>query len=46
MSIATYCPYSEEKDNCKYEIYDGQPKYDKYSTCKCERKYRVKANLV
>ena len=33
MSIATYCPYSKERENCKYEIYDGQPKYDKCSTC-------------
>lgn len=33
MSIATYCPYSEERENCKYEIYDGQPRYDKCSTC-------------
>ena len=28
MSIATYCPYSGERENCKYKIYDGQPKYD------------------
>ena len=40
MSIATYCPYSEERENCKYEIYDGQPKYDKCSTCK----YRTKVS--
>ena len=33
MSIATYCPYSKLRENCKYEIYDGQPKYDKCSTC-------------
>ena len=39
MSIATYCPYSEERENCKYEIYDGQPKYDKCSTC---NQYRTK----
>lgn len=41
MSIATYCPYSEERENCKYEIYDGQPKYDKCSTC---NRYRTKVS--
>ena len=45
MSIATYCPYSEEKDNCKYEIYDGQPKYDKYSTCKYKTKVSGESEL-
>ena len=45
MSIATYCPYSEERENCKYEIYDGQPKYDKCSTCKFKTKVSSESKL-
>ena len=33
MSIATYGPYSKLREDCKYEIYEGHPKYDKYPTC-------------
>ena len=40
MSIAHYCPYSKLRENCKYEIYEGHPKYDKCPTCK----YRTKVS--
>lgn len=33
MSIAKCCPYSDEKENCKFEIYSGHPRFDKCSTC-------------
>lgn len=33
MSIARCCPYSDEKENCKFEIYSGFPRFDKCSTC-------------
>lgn len=33
MGIVNHCPYIEEKENCKFEIYDGQPRFDKCSTC-------------
>lgn len=33
MSITRPCPYSEEKEFCKYETYRGQPRFDKCSTC-------------
>ena len=33
MAIATYCPYSKLREDCKYETYYGQPRYDKCSTC-------------
>lgn len=29
MSIARDCPYSEEQEHCKYEIYSGQPRFEK-----------------
>ena len=38
MSIANYCPYSKERDYCKYEIYEGHPRYDKCPTCKYKTK--------
>ena len=41
MSIATYYPYSKLRENCKYEIYEGQPRYDKCSTCS---RYRTKVS--
>lgn len=33
MSIVQCCPYSEEQENCKFEKYYGQPRFDKCSTC-------------
>lgn len=33
MSIAKSCPYSEDKENCWYEIFSGQPVYSKCPTC-------------
>lgn len=34
MSIVKCCPYrEEEKELCKYEIYYGQPRFCKCSTC-------------
>lgn len=34
MSLVRCCPYREEKENCKYEVYYGQPRFDKCPTCK------------
>lgn len=33
MSISKCCPYSIEKENCKFEIETGRPRLDKCSTC-------------
>jgi DNA-binding phage protein len=33
MSIGKCCPYSDEKENCKFEIYYGQPRFEKCPTC-------------
>lgn len=38
MSIAQPCPYDEEKEFCKYEIYRGQPRFDKCPTCSRSKK--------
>lgn len=45
MSRARCCPYSTEEENCKFEIYAGQPSFDKCSTCdrvKTESKFDLK----
>lgn len=33
MSIVQSCPYSRDRELCKYEIYYGQPRLDKCHTC-------------
>lgn len=43
MSIAQCCPYSDEKEECKYERYWFHPRLDKCSTC--ERKKRKEPDL-
>lgn len=45
MSIARCCPYSDEKENCKYEIYSGQPKFEKCPTCDRKKKADEKPDL-
>lgn len=33
MSVAKCCPYSADYENCKFELYSGQLKFNKCSTC-------------
>lgn len=45
MSVVQCCPY-EEKERCKYEIYYGQPRFDKCSTCNRMKKKPAEFELL
>lgn len=46
MSIVQVCPYSRDRENCKYEaVYYGQPRLDKCPTCSVYKKKLFTGNL-
>ena len=45
MSIAKCCPYSEEKEECKYEKYWFHPRFDMCPTCDRKKKAAEKPDL-
>lgn len=45
MSIAKCCPYSEEKEECKYEKRWFHPRFDKCPTCERKKKADEKLDL-
>lgn len=45
MSIGKCCPYSDEKEECKYEKYWFHPRFDKCPTCERKKKADEKPDL-
>lgn len=45
MSIVQSCPYSRDRELCKYEIYYGQPRLDKCPTCSLYNRVPFMCNI-